>query len=277
MTTKSFITKSRWLVTIILLLSLSTGSAWGSEITLVATDFATNNGYFTSEQTFTKTVQFGYIYAYQSNANNTPTGWAKNQAVPMKGHASQNGKIYNKAAISTISNIRVYVVVNTNSFTVSYGTTTACDAGSITRPASATGTESITYTSYNSDSKTTTPGQTTTASYYDFDVSAANPTYFKISNGSNALYIWKIVITYSSGTSVNLSKADASNGSFKWTPHFSSPTHSFTTVYRLFLFCLFQYVNVRLCHILVLTASTIFLMYACARFGLEIIGQPNAP
>lgn len=214
MSTKSFITKSRWLVTIILLLSLSIGNAWGSEITILATDMATNNGYFTSEQTFTKTVQFGYIYAYQSNANNTPAGWAKNQTMVLKGHASQNGKIYNKAAISTISNIRVYLVANTNSFTLSYGTTTACSSGSITRPASATGTESITYTSYNSGTKTTTAGQTTTASYYDFDVSAASPTFFKIANGSSQLFIWKIVITYSSGTSVALSKADASNGSF---------------------------------------------------------------
>jgi len=189
--------KLKFIVLLLICSLLNVNLAWGTEITLLATDFATNNGYFTTEQTITKTVSFGYIQAYKSNANNTPTGWAKEQALVLKGNS---GQVYNKAAISTISNIRVYVVVNTNSFTLSYGTTTACIDGSITRPTTASGTESITYTSYNSDTKKSTSGQTTTATYYDFDLSSASPTYFKIANGSNQLFIWKIVITYSSCT-----------------------------------------------------------------------------
>jgi uncharacterized repeat protein (TIGR02543 family) len=181
---------------LVLAVGLIAVNTWGSTINLTYTDVTTTS-YSGSEATFTNVVQFGFVNLMRNGSNGTPTGWAKDQVLQVKG---SGGTLYNKAAISTISNIRVYLVANTNTFTLTYGTTTACNAGSITRPTTATGSESITYTKY--ENKTTTTGQTTTANYYDFDLSSSNPTYFKITNGSSTIYIWKVVITYSSGYAI---------------------------------------------------------------------------
>lgn len=195
---------------ICLLLMVGVEKALGDVITLTYSDISATS-YSSSEATFTNGATFGYVYTMRNNANGTPEGWASGQLIQMK-KSSDNGQIYNKTAISTISNIRVYIVVNTNSFTLSYGTTTACNAGSISRPTTATGTESITYSSYSKP--TVTPGQTTTATYYDFDLSSSSPTYFKITNGSGALYVWKIVITYSAAScTTNATVTAGSNSS----------------------------------------------------------------
>ena len=208
----------RMVATLLLILCVGVGNVWGETITLTYDDI-TATSYSGSETTFTDVVSFGYINVMRNNSNGTPSGWAKNQVIQVR---ASSGQLYNKAAISTISNIRVYVVVNTNAFTLSYGTTTACSSGSISRPTTATGSESITYTKY--ESKKETPGQTTTATYYDFDLSSAKPTFFKITNGSNALYVWKIVITYSAAScSENPTIGTASlNGSFNMTSTTSS-------------------------------------------------------
>ena len=171
-----------------LLCSLGTGTAWADTIELTYLDF-TNTSYNTSENTFTSTVSFGYINAMRNGNNGTPSGWAKEQVIQTKNTSS----IYNKAAITGLTNIRVYTVANTNSFTITTGTSAQPTTNSVTRPSTPTGSESITYTKY--ENKKTTPGQTTTANYYDFAVASGN-NYFKIAPGGS-LYIWKIVLTYS--------------------------------------------------------------------------------
>ena len=167
------------------------GQAWADDETIeIIYSNISRTSYDANENTFTQSgITFGYIYAMQNGSNGTPTGWGKNQVIQTK----SGGYIYNKDAISGLKKIRVYVVANTNSFTVTSGSTAVPTGNSQTRPATPTGSESITYTKY--ENKKTTPDQTTTANYYDFDV---NNDYFRIAPGGS-LYIWKIVLTYSTG------------------------------------------------------------------------------
>ena len=167
-------------------------SAWADDKTIEITySNFTNTSYNTSENTFLQSVfTFGYINAMRNGSNGTPNGWAKDQVIQTK----SGGYIYNKTAIHGLKSIRVYIVTNTNSFTVTSGDSAQPTTNSVTRPNAATGTESITYSSYSN--KTVTPGRTTTASYYDFTV---DNDYFRIAPGGS-LYIWKIVLTYTTPT-----------------------------------------------------------------------------
>ena len=97
-----------------------------------------------------------------NNSNGTPNGWAKHQVMQCKA----NGEIYNTEAISGLKSIRVYLVVNTSAFTVYSGTSKAPETNSVSRPTTATGTQSVTYTGYAS--KKEVPNQSTTANYYAF-------------------------------------------------------------------------------------------------------------
>lgn len=172
-------------------LLVGSSSAWAVDQTIEITfsNFS-NTSYNADESTFTQDgFTFGYINAMRNGSNGTPSGWAKDQVIQTK----SGGYIYNKSAISGLKNIRVYIVANTNSFTVTSGTSSKPTTNSVTRPTTATGTQNITYTKY--ENKTTTENQTTTATYYDFAV--AND-YFQIAPGGS-LYIWKIVLTYDSG------------------------------------------------------------------------------
>ncbi len=185
-------------------LIVGSGSAWATDETIEITysNFS-NTSYNTSESTFLQSnITFGYVNAMRNGSNGTPTGWAKDQVIQTK----NGGSIYNKTAISGLKNIRVYIVANTNSFTVTSGTSAQPTDNSVTRPNTATGTESITYSSYAN--KTVTPNQTTTASYYDFTV---NNDYFKIAPGGS-LYIWKIVLTYSTTHTLTYSATNGSIG-----------------------------------------------------------------
>ena len=188
--------KKLLLNSILLLCALITGtsSSWATDETIEITySDITNTGYNASETTFDKSeITFGYVNMAKNNANGTPTGWASNQVIQTK---ASTGVFYNKTAITGLKNVRVYVVVNTNSFKIYSGTTAQPTTNEVTRPTTATGSESITYSSYAKP--TVTPGQTTTATYYDFPITSGNK-YFKIANGSNAIYIWKIVLTYES-------------------------------------------------------------------------------
>lgn len=187
--------KKLLLKSILLLCALITGtSAWATDETIEITySDITKTSYDASETTFDKSeITFGYVNMAKNNSNGTPTGWASNQVIQTK---SSTGVFYNKTAITGLKNVRVYVVVNTNSFKIYSGTTAQPTTNEVTRPTTATGSESITYSSYAS--KKVTPGQTTTATYYDFPITSGNK-YFKIANGSNVLYIWKIVLTYES-------------------------------------------------------------------------------
>ena len=183
------------LKSLFLLCALVVGTnAWATDETIEITySDITKTGYDASETTFDKSeITFGYVNMAKNNANGTPTGWASNQVIQTK---ASTGVFYNKTAITGLKNVRVYVVVNTNSFKIYSGTTAQPTTNEVTRPTTATGSESITYSSYAKP--TVTPGQTTTATYYDFPITSGNK-YFKIANGSNAIYIWKIVLTYES-------------------------------------------------------------------------------
>lgn len=182
------------LKSLFLLCALIVGtSAWATDQTIEITfSDVTQTGYSASEVTFIKGgFTFGYINAMKNGSNGTPSGWASNQVIQTK----SGGSIYNKTAITGLKNIRVYIVANTNSFTITSGTSAQPTTNSVERPSTATGTQSITYSSYTSKGKVVTPGQTTTASYYDFAVSND---YFQIAPGGS-LYIWKIVLTYDEG------------------------------------------------------------------------------
>lgn len=175
-------------------LMVGSGSAWAEEetITLTCSNVSSTTSYPTTEKTFTESdVTFGYVNVMINNSNGTPTGWASKQVMQCKA----NGELYNTDAISGLKNIRVYLVVNTNAFTVFYGNASkpTTDANSVSRPTTPTGTESIDYTTYANKK---TGNGTTNASYYDFDLSGKDATYFRIKNGSGANYIYKIVITY---------------------------------------------------------------------------------
>lgn len=175
-------------------------SAWADDETIEITysNFS-NTSYNTSESTFTQSgITFGYVNAMKNGSNGTPTGWASNQVIQTK----SSGTIYNKTAISGLKKIRVYIVANTNSFTVTSGSSAQPSTNSVTRPSTATGSESITYSSYAN--KKVTPGQSTTATYYDFTV---NNDYFMIAPGGS-LYIWKIVLTYTPSHTITYSAAN---------------------------------------------------------------------
>ncbi len=183
------------LKSLLLLCALIVGTnAWATDETIEITySDITKTGYDASETTFDKSeITFGYVNMAKNNANGTPSGWASNQVIQTK---ASTGVFYNKTAITGLKNVRVYVVVNTNSFKIYSGTTAQPTTNEVSRPTTATGSESITYSSYTN--KTVTSGQATTATYYDFPITSGNK-YFKIANGSNAIYIWKIVLTYES-------------------------------------------------------------------------------
>jgi hypothetical protein len=124
-----------------------------------------------------------------NNSNGTPANWAMNQVMQSK----NSSYLYNKEALSTIQHVKVYIVVNDNALSVGYGTTEKPTTNTIAKASATQGSQSITYTKYAS--KTTTPGQTTTATTYDFDLSSFNATYFTIIPGGST-YIWKVEVTY---------------------------------------------------------------------------------
>ena len=173
----------------LLFLLCGVGQLWATTITLTESDVRSNTSYNTSEKTFTNGVQFGYINVMTNNSNGTPTNWAKNQVMQSK----SGSYLYNKAALSTIQHVKVYIVVNDNALSVGYGTTEKPTENTIAKANATSGTQSVTYTKYAN--KTTTANQTAIATTYDFDLSSYNATYFTIIPGGST-YIWKVEVTY---------------------------------------------------------------------------------
>jgi len=173
------------------------GNAWGTTITLTESDVCSYTSYSASENTFTNGVQFGFINLMTNNSNNTPTGWSKNQVMQTK----NSGYLYNKAALSTIQHVKVYIVVNDNALSVGYGTTEKPTTNTIAKASATSGSDSITYIDYV---KNNTPKSVSgTATTYDFDLSSYNATYFTIIPGGST-YIWKVEITYEAGSTKTL-------------------------------------------------------------------------
>ena len=152
----------------------------------------TAGSYSSSETEFTNnSKKFGYVQVMK-NGKGSPTNWAASQTTQFKGNSTTPGILYNKDALGTsIKNIRIYLAVNNNAFTLAYGTNTDVSTGSKTRT-QYTYNDSFTLTVNHKDGGTLDA----TVNYYDFDLSSYNVNYFKLTNGSGANYVWKIEVTY---------------------------------------------------------------------------------
>lgn len=182
------------LFTFLFLAVLGLGNVWGEDVEISYANFS-NTSYNTSESTFTTgDFTFGYVNAMKNGANGTPTGWAKNQVIQTKSGST----IYNKTELGKITNIRVYLVVNNNAFTITSGETSNNLNHTTSKPNNPSGTENITYTAYAN--KTTTEGQSGTSNYYDIDLSQYSDKFFKLTSGGSN-YIYKLIITYTTGGS----------------------------------------------------------------------------
>lgn len=209
---RSFITKTRWLVTIILLTSLSIGQMWGETFNIVASNFG--GSYSDTEATFT--AGGSYTIGYKNiikNANGTPSGWATNQIIQMKKNASACGQLYNKTSIQGLSKIRFWIQSGTTFeiYTGSSMITSSPASGALTL-GSAAGSETVSYTTYAKGGATSS--STISLNYYDINITNGDTYFYITTKNIVTAYIFKIEITYSSGTSVSLSKAATSNGSF---------------------------------------------------------------
>lgn len=151
-----------------------------------------DTSYPSSEKTFTNNSKsFGYVQVMR-NGKGTPTNWAAAQTLQFKGNSTTPGVLYNKTALGTsIKNIRVYLVVNNNAFTLAYGTDTSVSTGSKTRTQYTT-TDTYSMKVNHKDGGTLDA----TVNVYDYDLSSFNVNYFKLTNGSSANYVWRIEVTY---------------------------------------------------------------------------------
>lgn len=160
-----------------------------TETITITFDNVSATSYSTSETIFNNSgFSFGYVNMIRNNSNGTPLGWAKNQVIQCK---ASSGELYNTTSLESIQSVRVYVAANTNLFTLYYGEEKKSKANSISRPTTPTGTEEVQIKTY--ENKTEGIG-TSTLSYYDFDLSGENASYFDIVIGSKAVYIYKIEI-----------------------------------------------------------------------------------
>ena len=170
----------------------------GSESSFDITASDIGSSYNSSETTITKiaTNDIGYLHLMQ-NGNNSPSGWNSAQIIQFRG-SSYYGRIYNKVAINGLSKLRIVAHSNAANLTIYYGTTSQSTSNTVSTPfASATGTQSVTYT-INSSSST----NTTNLNYYDINIPSGNE-YFYIYDGSGAAYIYKITVYYTSYTYSN--------------------------------------------------------------------------
>lgn len=168
------------------------GSIGGGSKTLTLdwNNWSDVSSYSPTEKTFTSdAIEIGYINVMKNGNNGTPSGWAKEQLIQTK----SGGFIYNNTSLGTISSVKIYTVANTNPFTLYYGADSSCSSSLASSKATA-GTENVSYSSYAS--KTVTPNQSISANTYEFDLSGQDASYFKYACGSKAVYIYKIVVTY---------------------------------------------------------------------------------
>lgn len=194
-----------------LALALVAGNAWGEEITLTAT-----SGFGSSYGT---TAPVGYSGdGIMYNPKNTPSGWASKQVIQFRKSGSGAGTLYNTEAINGISSISVYLVNVDKPFTLYYGSSSNPTTNETVNSSAVKTTESVSYTTTSSTTVSTD------ALIYTFDLSSSSPSYFKIVNGGNANYVYKIVITYGTSTStpyINASnltiEADATSGEIAYT------------------------------------------------------------
>ena len=167
-------------------------------ITLTHADFSAS--YNTSEKTLTKN---GYTIGYaqvQYNANGTPNNdgagnsypWCKQQLIQQRCTLSVNG-IYNKTAM-TINSVVLYVAgPTTNTWKVYQGTSASPTTTEVTGSVGSAG--SLSYTMYDSGSKTCTGTATTAETPYTYAITSGN-SYFNIMPNSKAVYFSRIVINY---------------------------------------------------------------------------------
>ena len=159
----------------------------------------TLSSYSNEETEFTNNaLKFGYTRCMYTAVNQPTTNMKAGQMIQMPKKVTGNkptdpGVLYNKDALGTsIKNIRVYLVKNDNTFSISYGTSTAVSSGTKQK------SDATSSTSFSHDFEHKTSGVVSeNGKYYDFDLSSLNVNYFKLTNGSGgANYIWKIEIIY---------------------------------------------------------------------------------
>ncbi len=125
------------------------------------------------------------------NTKNTPSGYGAKEIIQFRKSGSTAGYIYNKTGISVIKKIAVYSQTNKD-FTLTTGTTVKPTGNAVVSSSVTPTTAQIACKDNNGAEKTAT------ANVYTFDVASSKPTFFMITNGSNANYFFKIVITYGS-------------------------------------------------------------------------------
>ena len=190
MQNKNFLTKSRWLVTIILLTALGSGNVWGTDVSFTIPKISSYTSYTINGVSWTVAGTGGALGQNVDGTKGAQIGTAKNPATALS------------FSTSGISGTITSITVNTSGAS-SVSATVAVSVGS---------------TSFNSNGNTTR-SISATATNYTFTGSASGTITISWSQSSSkALYVKTISVTYSSGTSVSLSKAGETNGSFTLSP-----------------------------------------------------------
>lgn len=181
--------------TLLCLCTLCIGSAWGDEIVLTAEE-GFPSAYGTTSIRPEGFDGVGIMY----NGKNQPSGFAAKQLIQFR---KTDGCLYNTEAISNISSVKVYLQAN-NAFSIEYSDETKLPekySNSISTSDVESTSESVEYTN------TSNTKAKASAVVYTFDLSESKPSFINIKNGSKAIYVYKIVITYSKAQDVEITSA----------------------------------------------------------------------
>ena len=200
---KSFITKTRWLVTIILLTTLSIGQMWGTDVTLTESEIKSNftssaHAYGAGAASYVDGSLTWYLGDYNCTANSKWFQIRKNQGCYLKITSPANTKI------------------TSLTLTITSATNSSGGAQDISRHTAYSGRIALLTSDAAGSSSMTGVGYTETISSNSATISVSGTNRELYLKTQNAARIWGASVTYvSTGTSVSLSKAATTNGSFK--------------------------------------------------------------
>lgn len=236
---KHFLLQTRWLVTIILLLSLGVGNAWGAVETIYQETFGSSgsNIAIASASTYTATTSMftsGHQTSVVSNYSGSgKVGKATTNPSDNTG-ASGNSAVWFTGTKSTTQTVTLFKVENID---IS-GYTSLKLKFNVKRNDGSNTTNKITV-KYKIDSGSeqtlsyTTPSGTGWTWSSDFSLtgtgSSLSITFSHYSTGGYTIRLDDIILsgTAPSGTSVSLTKAGETNGTFSWSNNpFSFASHS---------------------------------------------------
>lgn len=199
---KSFSTKTRWLVTIILLTTLSIGQMWGTDVTLTESEIKSNftssaHAYGAGAASYVDGSLTWYLGDYNCTANSKWFQIRKNQGCYLKITSPANTKI------------------TSLTLTITSATNSSGGAQDISRHTAYSGRIALLTSDATGSSSMTGVGYTETISSNSATISVSGTNRELYLKTQNAARIWGASVTYvSTGTSVSLSKAATSNGSF---------------------------------------------------------------